>query len=76
MFTCMQDKYVIVMLCLLVCYCNAMFTIMQDQVCYCNAMFTMYARQVCYCNAMFTCMQDKYVIVMLCLLVCKTSMLL
>ena len=63
MFTCMQDKYVIVMLCLLA-----------RQVCYCNANF--YARQVCYCNAMFTCMQDKYVIVMLCLLVCKTSMLL
>ena len=35
MFTCMQDKYVIVMLCLLyarqVCYCNAMFTCMQDK---------------------------------------------
>ena len=57
-----------------VCYCNAMFTCMQDTVCYFNAMFT--ARQVCYCNAMFTCMQDKDVIVMLCLLVCKTSMLL
>ena len=31
----MQDKYVIVMLCLLVCrqvcYCNAMFTCMQDK---------------------------------------------
>ena len=35
MFTCMQDKYVIVMLCLpyarQVCYCNAMFTCMQDK---------------------------------------------
>ena len=62
MFTCMQDKYVIVMLCLLyarqVCYCNAMFTIMYVIVMLC------------------LCMQDKYVIVMLCLLVCKTSMLL
>ena len=67
MFTCMQDKYVIVMLCLLVCKTSMLL--------YVYAMFTMYARQVCYCNAMFTCMQDKYVIVMLCLLVCKTSML-
>ena len=62
MFTCMQDKYVIVML-----------TCMEDK--YVIVMLV-YARQVCYCNAMFTSMQDKYVIVMLCLLVCKTSMLL
>ena len=50
-----------------------MFTCMQDK--YVMHVY-LHARQVCYCNAMFTCMQDKYVIVMLCLLVCKTSMLL
>ena len=70
MFTSMQDKYVIVMLCLLLCKTSMLLQ------CY----VYLYARQVCYCNAMFTCMftcmQDKYVIVMLCLLVCKTSMLL
>ena len=65
MFTCMQDKYVIVMLCLPLCKASMLLW------CYVYH----YANQVCYCNAMFTCMQDKYVIVMLCLLVCKTRML-